>query len=74
MRRQIVESGGALISEHHPTVKPTGLAGFRGSTPDVLIQVRELEQLNQRLHEILARHTGQTAKKVAADTKTQIAR
>ena len=23
LRRQIVESGGALISEHHPTVKPT---------------------------------------------------
>ena len=45
-----------------------GSGGFRGSTPDVLIQVRELEQLNQRLHEILARHTGQSAKKVAADT------
>ncbi len=37
-----------------------GSGGFRGSTPDVLIQVRELEDLNNRLHEILARHTGQT--------------
>jgi ATP-dependent Clp protease protease subunit len=46
-----------------------GSGGFRGSTPDVLIQVRELEQLNQRLHEILARHTGQNTKKVAADTE-----
>ena len=46
-----------------------GSGGFRGSTPDVLIQVRELEMLNQRLHEILARHTGQSVKKVAADTE-----
>ena len=27
-----------------------GSGGFRGSTPDVLIQVRELEELNKRLH------------------------
>ncbi len=46
-----------------------GSGGFRGSTPDVLIQVRELEDLNKRLHEILARHTGQTARKVAKDTE-----
>jgi ATP-dependent Clp protease protease subunit len=46
-----------------------GSGGFRGSTPDVLIQVRELEDLNKRLHEILARHTGQTVKKVARDTE-----
>jgi ATP-dependent Clp protease protease subunit len=46
-----------------------GSGGFRGSTPDVLIQVRELEQLNQRLHEILARHTGQTIEKIARDTE-----
>ena len=46
-----------------------GSGGFRGSTPDVLIQVKELEDLNQRLHGILARHTGQTVKKVAKDTE-----
>ncbi|HKZ90524.1 MAG TPA: ATP-dependent Clp protease proteolytic subunit [Candidatus Limnocylindrales bacterium] len=46
-----------------------GSGGFRGSTPDVLIQVRELEDLNHRLHGILARHTGQDAKKVATDTE-----
>ena len=46
-----------------------GSGGFRGSTPDVLIQVKELEDLNQRLHGILARHTGQTVKKVARDTE-----
>jgi ATP-dependent Clp protease, protease subunit len=46
-----------------------GSGGFRGATPDVLIQVKELEQLNQRLHHILARHTGQTPEKIAADTE-----
>ena len=46
-----------------------GSGGFRGNTPDVLIQVKELEELNKRLHGILAEHTGQDAKKVAADTE-----
>ena len=46
-----------------------GSGGFRGSTPDVLIQVRELEDLNRRLHVILAKHTGQSVKKVTADTE-----
>src|SRR3989337_671065 len=46
-----------------------GSAGFRGNTPDVEIQVREPGDLNKRLHETLGRHTGQTAKKVAADTE-----
>jgi ATP-dependent Clp protease protease subunit len=46
-----------------------GSGGFRGATPDVLIQVKELEDLNKRLHTILAKHTGQTAKKIAADTQ-----
>ncbi len=46
-----------------------GSGGFRGNTPDVLIQVRELEELNNRLHGILARHTGQTADKIARDTE-----
>jgi ATP-dependent Clp protease protease subunit len=46
-----------------------GSGGFRGSTPDVLIQVKELEELNKTLHGILGRHTGHTAKKIAADTE-----
>ncbi len=46
-----------------------GSGGFRGATPDVLIQVKELEDLNKRLHVILAKHSGQTAKRVAADTE-----
>jgi len=46
-----------------------GSAGFRGNTPDVLIQVREVEELNNRLHGILARHTGQSPDKIAKDTE-----
>ncbi len=46
-----------------------GSGGFRGNTPDVLIQVRELEELNNRLHGILARHTGQSVDKIARDTE-----
>ena len=46
-----------------------GSGGFRGNTPDVFIQVRELEELNGRLNGILARHTKQTVEKVAKDTE-----
>jgi ATP-dependent Clp protease, protease subunit len=45
-----------------------GSAGFRGNTPDVFIQVKELEELNKRLNKILADHTGQTEEKVIKDT------
>ena len=37
-----------------------GSGGFRGNTPDVFIQVKEMESLVNLNHEILARHTGQT--------------
>jgi ATP-dependent Clp protease protease subunit len=46
-----------------------GSAGFRGNTPDVLIQVKEVEELNNRLNGILARHTGQTPEQIAKDTE-----
>ncbi|HEX7472514.1 MAG TPA: ATP-dependent Clp protease proteolytic subunit, partial [Candidatus Limnocylindrales bacterium] len=46
-----------------------GSGGFRGNTPDVFIQVKELELLNERLHEILAEHTGQTVEKIIKDTE-----
>ena len=45
-----------------------GSGGFRGNTPDVFIQVKELELLNERLHEILAEHTGQPVDKIRKDT------
>ena len=46
-----------------------GSAGFRGNTPDVEIQMREVMHLTERLTGILAAHTGQTPAKVKADSE-----
>jgi len=46
-----------------------GSGGFRGNTPDILIQVKELESLININHGILARHTGQTVEKIIKDTE-----
>jgi ATP-dependent Clp protease protease subunit len=46
-----------------------GSAGFRGNTPDVEIQVREVMNLTNRLMGILAAHTGQTPEKVKKDSE-----
>jgi ATP-dependent Clp protease protease subunit len=45
-----------------------GSAGFRGNTPDVEIQMREVMHLTDRLTRILAAHTGQPPEKVKADS------
>ena len=45
-----------------------GSGGFRGNTPDVFIQVKEMETLVNTNHEILSRHTGQSLEKIIADT------
>jgi len=46
-----------------------GSGGFRGNTPDILIQVKELESLININHGILAKHTGQTVEKIVKDTE-----
>jgi ATP-dependent Clp protease protease subunit len=46
-----------------------GSGGFRGNTPDILIQVRELETLVDKLTKILAFHTGQDAERVRRDSE-----
>ena len=46
-----------------------GSGGFRGNTPDIFIQVKELEALININHEILAKHTGQPVEKVIRDTE-----
>ena len=46
-----------------------GSGGFRGNTPDILIQVKELEALVEKNHELLARHTKQPLDKVRRDTE-----
>ena len=44
-----------------------GSGGFRGNTPDVFIQVKEMEMLVEANHAILAKHTGQTRETVSRD-------
>ncbi len=46
-----------------------GSGGFRGNTPDVEIQMREMLHLTDRLMHILAKHTGQEYDKVKKDSE-----
>jgi ATP-dependent Clp protease protease subunit len=46
-----------------------GTSGFRGNTPDVEIQVKEVMHLTERLMTILAEHTGQAPEKVRHDSE-----
>jgi len=46
-----------------------GTSGFRGNTPDVEIQVKEVMHLTERLMSILAEHTGQSPEKVRRDSE-----
>jgi ATP-dependent Clp protease protease subunit len=46
-----------------------GSGGFRGNTPDVEIQVKEMLHLTDRLMHILASHTGQEYDKVRRDSE-----
>ncbi len=45
-----------------------GSGGFRGNTPDVLIQVKELETLVDKLTRILAHHTAQPVERIRRDS------
>jgi len=42
--------------------------GAQGTASDISIQAKEILRMKDRLNEILARHTGQDLKKIAADT------
>jgi ATP-dependent Clp protease protease subunit len=46
-----------------------GTGGFRGNTPDILIHVKELETLVDKLIKILAHHTGQDQEKIRIDSE-----
>ena len=46
-----------------------GSGGFRGNTPDVEIQMREMLHLTDRLMHILAKHSGQDYEKVKRDSE-----
>ena len=46
-----------------------GSGGFRGTTPDVLIQVKELETLVDKLTRIMSHHSGQPVERVRRDSE-----
>jgi len=46
-----------------------GSGGFRGNTPDVMIQVKELETLVDKLTKIMAFHTGQPVEKIKQNSE-----
>lgn len=46
-----------------------GSGGFRGNTPDVEIQMREMLHLTDRLMHVLADHTGQDYEKIKRDSE-----
>src|SRR5437588_7101964 len=46
-----------------------GSGGFRGNTPDVMIQVKELETLVDKLTKIMAFHSGQAVEKIKRDSE-----
>src|ERR687897_495421 len=46
-----------------------GSGGFRGNTPDVEIQMREMLHLTDRLMHVLADHTGQEYDKIKRDSE-----
>ena len=60
--------GRRLALPHSRIMIHQGSGGFRGNTPDVFIQVKEMEQLVKTTQEILAAHTGQPMEKVVKDT------
>ena len=43
--------------------------GVQGVTADVSIQTKEMLRLRDRINEILAKHTGQSLKKIEKDTE-----
>jgi ATP-dependent Clp protease protease subunit len=60
-RRRALPSARVMI--HQP------LGGFQGQQSDIEIHAREILLVRQRVNEIMAEHTGQTAEKIKADTE-----
>ena len=53
----------ARIMIHQPS------GGAQGQSTDIQIQAKEIQRLKDNLNELLSKHTGQTVKKVEADTE-----
>jgi ATP-dependent Clp protease protease subunit len=60
-RRKALPNSRVMI--HQP------LAGFRGQATDIEIHAKEVLKIRERMNEIMAKHTGQTAEQIRLDTE-----
>ena len=44
------------------------MGGFQGQASDIAIHAKEILRVRENLYEVMAKHTGQTKEKIAADT------
>ena len=63
------EKGKRFCLPHSRLMIHQPLGGFQGQATDIDIQAREILNAKQRLHEILALHTGQPADRIRQDTE-----
>jgi len=60
-RRKALPNSRVMI--HQP------LAGFRGQATDIEIHAKEVLKIRERMNDILAKHTGQSAEQIRLDTE-----
>ena len=61
------QAGHRVALPHSRIMIHAGSAGFRGSTPDLEVQAREVLALREIMENIYARHTGHTTEKLRRD-------
>lgn len=60
-------SGKRFALPHSTIHMHPAIGGFRGSTPDAEVQMKEMLRLNQLNRELLSRDTGQSVERIARD-------
>ena len=63
------EAGKRYCLPHSRTMIHQPLGGYQGQASDIEIHAKEILLMRDRLHEILARHTGKSVETIAIDTE-----
>lgn len=63
------EAGKRYCLPHSRVMIHQPLGGFQGQASDIEIHAKEILIIREKLNEILSKHTGQSLKKIAADTE-----
>ncbi|WP_153504875.1 ClpP family protease [Cumulibacter manganitolerans] len=66
------EQGRRAILPHGRVVIHAPAAEGRGAIPDLILEAEEVERVRTMLEEILARHTGKTARRIREDTERDL--